>query len=207
MDTMLGLRHLTKDMQDLLLIIRDGVRFKKVFKDGGKEGKKKDPTSSSVKCFFIRMESIEKVYEARSSFMHAHRLPSVANYMARFSLILSKTTKVEVDLASVNIQTIEDVLCMDRNGKVVYEKPEKPCIHTDGTGFISEDLALICRNNVHRGDRTRDENVETNPRIVELESNLLAMQRQESKAQELPLLIQFRLFNNGCAVKGTLLMI
>ncbi|KAM3683116.1 hypothetical protein ACJW31_12G122500 [Castanea mollissima] len=58
------------------------------------------------------MESIEKVYEARSSFMHAHRLPSVANYMARFSLILSKTTKVEVDLASVNIQTIEDVLCM-----------------------------------------------------------------------------------------------
>ncbi|KAF3975237.1 hypothetical protein CMV_001509 [Castanea mollissima] len=29
MDTMLGLRHLTKDMQDLLLIIRDGVRFKK----------------------------------------------------------------------------------------------------------------------------------------------------------------------------------
>ncbi|KAF3948461.1 hypothetical protein CMV_025547 [Castanea mollissima] len=129
-----------------------------VFKDGGKEGKKKDPTSSSVKCFFIRMESIEKVYEARSSFMHAHRLPSVANYMARFSLILSKTTKVEVDLASVNIQTIEDVLCM------------------------------------------------TNPSIVELESNLLAMQRQESKAQEPPLLIQFRLFNNGCAVKGTLLV-
>ena len=29
MDTMLGPRHLTKDMQDLLLIIRDGVRFKK----------------------------------------------------------------------------------------------------------------------------------------------------------------------------------
>ncbi|KAF3953820.1 hypothetical protein CMV_020768 [Castanea mollissima] len=29
MDTMLGPRHLTKDMQDLLLIIRDDVRFKK----------------------------------------------------------------------------------------------------------------------------------------------------------------------------------
>ena len=29
MDTMLGLTHLTKDMQDLLLIIRDGIRFKK----------------------------------------------------------------------------------------------------------------------------------------------------------------------------------
>ncbi|XP_030963099.1 probable RNA-dependent RNA polymerase 5 [Quercus lobata] len=82
-----------------------------VFKDGGKEEKKKDPTSSSVKCFFIRKESIGMIYEARSLFMHAHRLPSVANYMARFSLILSKTTKLEVDLASVNIQRIEDVLC------------------------------------------------------------------------------------------------
>ncbi|XP_050269513.1 probable RNA-dependent RNA polymerase 5 [Quercus robur] len=177
-----------------------------VFKDGGKEEKKKDPTSSSVKCFFIRKESIEMIYEARSLFMHAHRLPSVANYMARFSLILSKTTKLEVDLASVNIQRIEDVLCTDQEGKVVYEKPEKPRIHTDGTGFISEDLALICGNNVHRGERTSDENIATNPSIVELESNLLAMQRQESKAQEPPLLIQFRLFNNGCAVKGTLLV-
>ncbi|KAK9996467.1 hypothetical protein SO802_021153 [Lithocarpus litseifolius] len=79
----------------------------------------------------------------------------------------------------------------DREGKVVYEKPEKPHIHIDGTGFISEDLALICGNNVHRGERgnnvhrgerTRDENIETNPSIVELESNLLAMQRQESKS-------------------------
>ena len=30
MDTKLGSRHLTKDMQDLLLIIRDGLKFKKV---------------------------------------------------------------------------------------------------------------------------------------------------------------------------------
>ena len=29
MDTKLGPRHLTKDMQDLLLIIRNNVRFKK----------------------------------------------------------------------------------------------------------------------------------------------------------------------------------
>jgi hypothetical protein len=29
----------------------------------------------------------------------------------RFSLILSKTVKLEVDLASVNIEVIEDVLC------------------------------------------------------------------------------------------------
>ena len=29
MDTKLGPRHLTKDMQDLLLVIQDSVRFKK----------------------------------------------------------------------------------------------------------------------------------------------------------------------------------
>ena len=29
MDTMLGSKHLTKDIQDLLLIIRDGLKFKK----------------------------------------------------------------------------------------------------------------------------------------------------------------------------------
>ena len=29
MDTKLGPKHLTEDMQDLLLIIRDGIRFKK----------------------------------------------------------------------------------------------------------------------------------------------------------------------------------
>ncbi|KAK7845911.1 putative rna-dependent rna polymerase 5 [Quercus suber] len=147
-----------------------------VFKDGGKEEKKKDPTSSSVKCFFIRMESIETVYEARSLFMHAHQLPSVANYMARFSLILSKTTKLEVDLASVNIQRIEDVLCTDREGKVVYEKPEKPRIHTDGTGFISEDLALICGNNVHRGERTRDENIELPPRTIQVRPSMIKVE-------------------------------
>uniref|UniRef100_A0A2N9ISU0 RNA-dependent RNA polymerase n=1 Tax=Fagus sylvatica TaxID=28930 RepID=A0A2N9ISU0_FAGSY len=45
-----------------------------------------------------------------------------------------------------------------------------------------------------------------NPNLVELEDKLLAMQQPESKTREPPLLIQFRLFNNGCAVKGTLLV-
>ncbi|GMY36155.1 probable RNA-dependent RNA polymerase 5, partial [Fagus crenata] len=164
-----------------------------VFKDGGKEEKKKNPTSSPVKCYFVRMESTanvdqstcilsnKTVYEARSLFMHAHSLSTVASYMARFSLILSKTVKLPADLAYVDIQRIEDVLCRDKDGKIVYEKAEKPRIHTDGTGFISEDLALLCPNNLHRGHHIRDETIE-------------------------PLLIQFRLFNNGCAVKGTLLV-
>ena len=48
----------------------------------------------------------------------------------------------------------------DKDGKIVYEKAEKPRIHTDGTGFISEDLALLCPNNLHRGHHIRDETIE-----------------------------------------------
>jgi len=70
-----------------------------VFKDGGKEEKKKDPTSSSVKCYFVRMQSCcsadesdnyilsnKTVSEARALFMHAHLLPSLDKYMARYDL-------------------------------------------------------------------------------------------------------------------------
>jgi len=70
-----------------------------VFKDGGKEEKKKDPTSSSVKCYFVRMQSCwsidgsanyilsnKTVSEARGLFMHAHLLPSLDKYMARYDL-------------------------------------------------------------------------------------------------------------------------
>lgn len=112
-----------------------------VFKDGGKEEKKKNPTSS-VKCYFVFMESSalsgKTVHEARCIFMHAHMVSSVAKYMARlviprtsfwrsyssvfllqfgsniliwefrFSLILSKTVKLDVDLSTVNIQRIDD---------------------------------------------------------------------------------------------------
>lgn len=67
-----------------------------MFKDGGKEEKKKSPTSSPVKCYFIRMDSNatigqshcilsnKNICEARSRFMHAHGLSSVASYMARY---------------------------------------------------------------------------------------------------------------------------
>jgi RNA-dependent RNA polymerase len=66
-----------------------------VFKDGGKEEKKKDPTTSPVKCFFVCMESVASVdnqdnilcgktiRQARSVFMHVDNLSSLSNYMAR----------------------------------------------------------------------------------------------------------------------------
>ena len=71
-----------------------------VFKDGGKEERKKDPTSSSVKCYFVRTESFASVddnisyklsgksmLEARSMFMHAHTLPSLDKFIARYTTL------------------------------------------------------------------------------------------------------------------------
>lgn len=48
----------------------------------------------------------------------------------------------------------------DTDGNIVYDKDGKPRIHTDGTGFISEDLALLCPHNFYKGEQIRDENIE-----------------------------------------------
>ncbi|OVA20232.1 RNA-dependent RNA polymerase [Macleaya cordata] len=157
-----------------------------VYKDGGKEEKKKSPTSSAVKCYFVCMDLPcilfnKSIFEARSFFMHIHKISSVAKYMPRFSLILSKTLKLQIDLSSVNIERIEDQPCLDQNGRIVYNEDGEARIHTDGTGFISEDLALECPRNIYKGKYSSQGDLE-------------------------PLLIQFRLFDNGCAVKGTLLV-
>ncbi|XP_028554239.1 probable RNA-dependent RNA polymerase 4 isoform X2 [Dendrobium catenatum] len=150
-----------------------GLRHYKffVFKDGGKEEKKKSPTSSPVKCYFVRTASCwamdedkpyilfnKSISEARTIFMHVHTVSSLNKYMLRFSLILSKTIKFDVDLASVNVQVIDDIPCRE---------------------FLDEFKRL------DRALNTREYN---------------------SSIVEPPLLIQFRLFNNGYAVKGTLLI-
>ncbi|KAI9192350.1 hypothetical protein LWI28_021583 [Acer negundo] len=191
---------------------------REVFKDGGKEGKRKDPTSSSVKCYFVRTESDasidmgqhyilsgKRVHEARSMFMHAHTVSSVANYMSRMSLILSKTMKLDVDLAHVNIERIDDIPCRYSNGNIV-RRDGKPLIHTDGTGFISEDLALKCPKNVFKGKCSNDDNIERVIERTEPGEKSSDMNKPESHSEEPPLLIQARLFNKGTAVKGTLLV-
>ncbi|KAL0803063.1 hypothetical protein Bca101_058239 [Brassica carinata] len=172
-----------------------------VFKDGGKEEKKKDFSTKGVKCYFIRTDSTsandmgtpyifsgKSVYEARMHFMHVHTLPSLANYMARFSLILSKTKKLEVDMTGITFEKIDDIHCHDQNNNDVLDKNGKPCIHSDGTGYISEDLARMCPVNVVRGKCLRSDKV------------------QEVCAHDPPLLIQFRMFYDGYAVKGTFLL-
>ncbi|CAN6456713.1 unnamed protein product [Victoria cruziana] len=175
-----------------------------VYKDGGKEEKKKNKYSS-LKCFFVRTESRaaiddtedyilsnKSVAEARAMFMHVHKLPNLSKYMARFSLILSKTIQLPVDLRAVNIVFIEDIPCLDDNSRAVLDDDGKPLIHTDGTGFISEDLALRCPSEVIKGQ-------------FEKKKNMLC-KRRRCGAEDPPLLIQFRLFYMGYAIKGTVLI-
>ncbi|VVA99759.1 unnamed protein product [Arabis nemorensis] len=173
-----------------------------VFKDGGKEEKKKDFSTMGVKCYFIRTDSTmandmgnpyifsgKSIHEARMHFMHVHTLPSLANYMARFSLILSKTKKLEIDRRTgIIVEIIDEIHCHDQYGNDVLDKNGKPCIHSDGTGYISEDLARLCPVNIYKGKCLRIDNI------------------QETGSQDPPLLIQFRMFHYGYAIKGTFLL-
>ncbi|XP_024015999.1 probable RNA-dependent RNA polymerase 5 isoform X2 [Eutrema salsugineum] len=172
-----------------------------VFKDVGKAEKKKDFSTNGVKCYFIRTDStaandMGKAYifsgktinEARMHFMHVHTLPSLAKYMARFSLILSKTKKLEVDMTGITYQEIKEIHCHDQNNNVVLDKNKEPRMHSDGTGYISEDLARMCPVNIFKGKCLSKKNI------------------QESCGQDPPLLIQFRMFYDGNAVKGTFLL-
>ncbi|KAJ3693856.1 hypothetical protein LUZ60_009336 [Juncus effusus] len=176
-----------------------------VYKDGGKEEKKKNPTSSSVKCYFVRSDSGwakdyndflfgKSIEQIRLAFMHIHTVPTLAKYMSRLSLILSKTISLDVDLSDPNlkVEVIEDIPCKVGNTTVAG-------IHTDGTGFISEDLALKCPTNIFKGIQT----LANGPNVMEGPSS---SKRQRSLNNELPpLLMQVRLFYNGLAAKGTLL--
>lgn len=47
----------------------------------------------------------------------------------------------------------------DKDGNVVYKDGEA-LIHTDGTGFISEDLALKCPTYVYKEKCTNDDSTE-----------------------------------------------
>ncbi|KFK40359.1 hypothetical protein AALP_AA3G363700 [Arabis alpina] len=171
------------------------------FKDGGKEDKKKDFSTKGVKCYFIRTDSTasndtqnpyilsgKSIHEARMHLMHVHTLPSLAKYVARFSLILSKTKKLEVDMPGITVEKIDDIHCLDQDGNVVLDKDKKPRIHSDGTGYISEDLARLCPVNVFKGRCLRSDNI------------------QGTCGKEPPLLIQFRMFYYGAAFKGTCLL-
>ena len=48
----------------------------------------------------------------------------------------------------------------NEDGSFVYSEDGKLRIHTDGTGFISEDLALRCPRNCYHGSFPDDPNFE-----------------------------------------------
>ncbi|KAM2643894.1 hypothetical protein EV1_017650 [Malus domestica] len=97
--------------------------------------------------------------------------------MIRFSLILSKTESLKVENWSlVKIDDdIDDDYCLDEYGNRIY-RDGKALIHSDGTGFISEDLALLCPKELLKKEEFTSEYFEV------------------------------RLFYKGRAVKGTLLV-
>ncbi|KAI4377766.1 hypothetical protein MLD38_015344 [Melastoma candidum] len=176
-----------------------------VFKDGGKEEKKRDPTSSPVKCYFVCLEHSKvaanrTIQQARSLFMHAHTVSSISCYMIRFSLILSKTITLDIDLSKVNILKEDDVRCKGEMGNDLFDETGKPLIHTDGTGYVSLDIALRCPGNVFKGICRTEEIIEKFRAGNVPELNL------EYSVTEPPLLIQFRMFFRGSAVKGTFLV-
>ncbi|CAH9131271.1 unnamed protein product [Cuscuta epithymum] len=186
-----------------------------VFKDEGKNknrNSKERKGTASVKCYFVQMQTIghakqsfllqgKTVHDARCLFMHVHMVSSMAKYMARFSLILSKTVKLPIDLGplgDVRVYEVEDTYCRDEFGSILLDEDGAPLVQTDGTGFISEDLARKCPSNFYRVKHLKDANSET--------INGQKLEESEYQNREPPLLMQCRLFYNGRAVKGTLLV-
>ncbi|XP_030488896.2 probable RNA-dependent RNA polymerase 5 isoform X4 [Cannabis sativa] len=203
-----GFRNICKE--GILVGLRLYCYF--VFKDGGKEEKKKSPTSSPVKCFFIRTHSTAHIdqnasyilsngcyktmFDRRLLFMHAHTVPNVAKFDARFSLVLSKTHSMDIDLSQNEFGEI-----VKRDGEAL--------IHTDGTGYISEDLALLCPQNVHKGQYNNNkfsEIIQNHDEHDDKVEDGAKIERQGTGTREPPMLIQFRMFYNGYAVKGTFLV-
>ncbi|KAJ0680708.1 putative RNA-directed RNA polymerase [Helianthus annuus] len=192
-----------------------------VFKDDGKERKtyeKEDrKRGSSVTCYFVKRESIapwddrdnlimnyKTTHDVRCLFMHIHTVPNIAKYNARLSLILSTTMKLQVDLASVSVEQIDDIPCIDENGCTVCDEDGEPSIHTDGTGFISEDLAVLIPNDFLNAKFTKTKDYEFD--FVQTETGSAGLGGRQVLVREPPLLIQCRLFHEGSAVKGTLLV-
>ncbi|KAL2654247.1 hypothetical protein R1flu_022375 [Riccia fluitans] len=166
-----------------------GLRRYKYFTHKASD-KFEEKVEGKVKCFFVctgsmakadkdspQFKSYKSVTEIRSRFMHIHKTESVAKYIARMKLVLSRTMRIDLDWSVVRVITKPDIRCKDEFGN----KLDGIC--TDGTGFISADLAKLIPNNVDHGMQAEEEDGD----------------------QDCSALIQVRLFHKGVARKGTLL--
>ncbi|XP_057247143.1 probable RNA-dependent RNA polymerase 3 isoform X2 [Beta vulgaris subsp. vulgaris] len=155
-------------------VAREGIYFGQncyrffAFKDGGR-GEKKDRTSSSVKCYFVNIDNFAQSYDidkcirkARSVFMHLDTLPSLSKYAARLELALSKTITlpINLDASDIHVEVISDIPCQLADGSAVIGEDGKPLIHTDGTGYISEDLAREFPGKIFKANMVQDHNFE-----------------------------------------------
>ncbi|XP_057538273.1 probable RNA-dependent RNA polymerase 5 isoform X3 [Amaranthus tricolor] len=190
-------------------IAREGIYFGQksyqffAFKDGRRG--EKDNITSSVKCYFVNMDTFAPLYDihrcprqARSVFMHLDTLPSLSKYAARLELILSKTITLPMNLDALNIEVLADIKCQLADGSDVMGEDGKALIHTDGTGYISEDLV--------RGFPWNDFNKLSDHSFERYHVDGLELNELPTQSPELPLLLQFRLFYKGYAVKGTVLV-
>lgn len=48
----------------------------------------------------------------------------------------------------------------DKDGSVIYDEDGKPILHTDGTGYISEDLVMKCSKGLHAANHKTDTSFE-----------------------------------------------
>ncbi|XBI11519.1 hypothetical protein VPH35_138566 [Triticum aestivum] len=187
------------------LIYKDGGRERRIKAEKKKERNKK--CTSSVRCYFVRTEcdwdkgvpyilSNRTIGDARKLFMHVHTVPSVAKYVTRFGLVLSKTITLldGEDLSKIDVVIVDDVPCKDKNGSIAL-KHREALIHTDGTGLISEDLAKKCPTDVFKGNllRVNGDSVDSKEDQFDIDDHVICG----------PL----RMFYNGLAVKGTLLVV
>ncbi|ONM18877.1 putative RNA-dependent RNA polymerase 5 [Zea mays] len=76
------------------------------------------------------------------------------NALRLFHLILSKTLTLDVDLSTIDVILIDDEPCRDEHGNIVM-LDGKRLIHTDGTGFISENLAKKCPSRIIKGKKSK----------------------------------------------------
>ncbi|CAO2822916.1 unnamed protein product [Amaranthus hypochondriacus] len=147
--------------------------------------------------------------DARALFMHIHKASSPSIYMARFSLILSKTITMDLNFDDLHVEIIEDEPCRDVYGDIVYDKDNKAMILTDGTGFISEDLAFRCPHNCYNGyvnDEEKFQDLLGTLEASRFAQSFLGLSELNSFPIAPPLLIQFRMFHRGRAIKGTVLV-
>ncbi|KAK4391718.1 putative RNA-dependent RNA polymerase 4 [Sesamum angolense] len=142
----------------------------------------KKSTYSAVKVYYVHVDSVSShgyeedyilsrktISEARRLFMHIHTVSTIEKYMARFSLILSKTRKLDIDFRAVTIQRIEDIPFRDENESIIHDEDGKPILHTDGTGYISEDLAMKCPRNFSLANDITDNSFENSKELYENE--------------------------------------